>query len=106
MDNYANNYQYVGVGVGGGLDFGISINTTEGNWFDTPCIPWEAHNGFGRLSAWGIGVGKTFGAVWARTPKTYQYFAGTSYGLDLAAVTTLGYWHITPGESQPIPGGD
>ena len=102
MDNYANRYQYVGVGLGVGIKFSISIDPrTEGNWFDTPCIPWEAHNGVGRLSAWGIGFPKTFGAVWAHTPQAYEYFAGTSWGLSLGIVTSVGYWGITPGLSAP-----
>ena len=93
MDKYENTYRYLGLGAGVGIDFTMTVSG-DSEWFNTNCIEWKDHNGFGRVTTWGFGIGKTYGALWANTPQTYQYFVGPSYGLDASIVTTIGYWKV------------
>lgn len=100
MDNYASKYQFLGGGLGIGLKYTFTVSSS-GVWFTTDCIPWKAHNGFGRITTAGIGIWWTFGTVWAHTPQTYQNFTGWGRGIDASIVTSVGYWNLQPGLSSP-----
>jgi len=94
MDNWAYGYSYTGIGFGGGVKVSGSIGSSE-KWFTTPCIDWDAHNGFGRVTSAGLGIWKyTFGTLWIQTPQTYLNFTGWGTGFDASAVTSTGYWAL------------
>ncbi len=51
-----------------GLGLGVDADIGGSKCFETACIKWEAHEGFGRVSSAGGGVGSLYGStLWITT---------------------------------------
>ncbi|PIE72008.1 MAG: hypothetical protein CSA22_00015 [Deltaproteobacteria bacterium] len=106
MDDFLYDYSFYGGGIGVGYkksSGSISIDTSV-KWFDTPCIKWEEHEGFGRATSAGVGgANLLWGVLWLKTPYLYERFFGKSTGFDFSMVTSVGYWNLasTPSGSHP-----
>jgi RHS repeat-associated protein len=87
-------YKYVGVGIGGGFDWTATFKVGSAT-FNTSCIPWNAHNGFGRVSGAGFGIIYTYGVAYLTTPQAYVKIASPSWGIDFSDFTTVGHWTVT-----------
>jgi hypothetical protein len=96
---YNRDYVYLGVGLGVGLDIAVSIDVGS-KWFKTPCIKWDGHNGWGRVTAAGIGAVYTYGTMYLTTPQTYLNITSPSWGIDVSIVTTIGRWRVQPNSYQ------
>ena len=92
---FAGHYTFLGGGIGVGIEKTLSIGS-DVHEFKTECITWEDHKGLGRITSVGIGAVWTIGAVFLDTPQTYESFYGVSFGIDLSAFTSIGYWGFTP----------
>ncbi|MGO8931772.1 MAG: hypothetical protein ACLQU3_33370 [Limisphaerales bacterium] len=97
--DYNRDYVYLGVGLGVGLNISVSIDVGS-KWFKTPYIKWADHNGWGRVTADGIGVIYTYGTLFLTTPQTYLNITSPSWGIDVSIVTTIGRWRIQPNSYQ------
>jgi RHS repeat-associated protein len=94
--DWVHDYTYIGGGIGAGLKilpFSVSFNGASAD-FKTPCIGWAAHNGFGRVTAAGVGAIFTYGIMYLTTPQTYVRITSPSWGFDVSDVTTVGYWRV------------
>jgi RHS repeat-associated protein len=91
-------YRYLGGGLGVGYDNTVNYKVGSAT-FTTACIPWKAHNGFGRVTGAGIGIGITYGLTYLSMPQGYVHIASPSYGWDLSDFTTVGRWWL---ESTPV----
>jgi RHS repeat-associated protein len=86
-------YRYLGYGLGVGVDW--TVNYKVGSYtFSTPCIPWSAHNGIGRVTGVGGGIIWTYGLTYFTTPQAYFSIASPSYGFDASIFTTARYWWL------------
>lgn len=86
-------YRYLGAGLGVGFDWTINYKVGSAT-FNTACIPWKAHNGFGRVTGAGAGIGITYGITYLSMPQGYVSIASPSYGFDLSDFTTAGRWWL------------
>jgi RHS repeat-associated protein len=91
-------YRYLGGGLGVGYDNTLNYRIGSAK-FTTDCIPWKAHNGFGRVTGAGVGIGVTYGLTYLAMPQGYVSVASPSYGFDLSIFTTVGRWWL---ESTPV----
>ena len=91
-------YRYLGSGLGVGFDWTLNYRVGSAK-FNTDCIPWKAHNGFGRVTGTGAGIGVTYGLTYLAMPQGYVGIASPSYGFDLSLFTTVGRWWL---ESTPV----
>lgn len=96
---YNRDYVYAGVGIGIGLKISLSINVGSKK-FTTPCIGWNDHNGWGRVTAGGIGAVYTYGTIFLTTPQAYLNITSPSWGIDASDVTTVGRWRIQANSYQ------
>ena len=90
-------YNFNGGGVGAGFKAGASISFPPGlpgYDFQTPCISWDGHVGFGQYSALSGGMFVTITFFRLSTPQTA--ITGVSYGAgaDLFIGHLAGYWRI------------
>jgi hypothetical protein len=96
MDKYhANNYQYVGPTIGGGLKYTGNLGVGSKD-FSTKCVPWSDHNGFGRVTGIGGGAVMTYGLTYFTTPLAYFEIHSPSWGVDASLFTSIGWWHMSP----------
>jgi len=96
MDKYfAPQYNYVGGGLGVGIDATININVGAKK-FTTPCIGWYSHVGFGRVTGVGVGVIITYGLTYYTTPQAYFSIASPSWGIDASIFSNVGGWNLYP----------
>ena len=91
MKEHMKYYRYLGYGLGVGAE--RTINYSVGSHtFTTPCIPWSAHVGIGRVTGVGFGIVRTYGLTYFTTPQAYFSIASPSWGIDAGIFTTAGYW--------------
>jgi len=93
-DMNSKKYSYGGIGVGGGAIFTMNFGGERRFFKTSKCVAWEDHEGFGRATAFGLGVGRTWGILIVTTPQTYQSLYGWSWGLDASVLTTVGKWNL------------
>jgi hypothetical protein len=103
MDTYERGYTL----ASGTILLSITVKVTftfdgERRAFQTPCIPWEAHEGFGRVTSFGLGIVRGYGLMYLTTPQTYQLVGGLNWGFDISIGTFVGGWVLSDGPPRRI----
>jgi len=98
MSRYSKLYTFWGGGLGFGLNFSHSKGSDD-DWaaFSTDCIPWDKHNGAGRITTAGLVVVGGAGHVFASIPMAQGLRLGgftSDGGFDISIMALIGYWDV------------
>ena len=83
-------------GLIGAID---AFDLARGVKFETYCVRWQDHVGFGRITTLGAGLIRTLSVTFVTTPQAYLRVVGWNWGAELGGFVSVGRWYFGKGAS-------